>query len=144
MSHSEGLRIRVIKAVVEDGLSRNEAAEVFRVGIASAVRWVKAYEAEGRTAALATGGDRRSVLKAHRDWLLALLRTKNDLTLEAVAERLWAAHAVRADKSMLSRFFKGEGFSLKKKPYAPASRNGRTWPRRAPPGAARSLISRGV
>ena len=40
----EALRIWVIKAVVEDGLSRNEAARIFRVGIASAIRWVKAFE----------------------------------------------------------------------------------------------------
>jgi putative transposase len=114
MAHSEALRIRVIKAVMEDGLSRNEAAVVFRVGIASAVRWVKVYEDEGRTAALPSGGDRRSELKAHRDWLLALRRIENDLTLEAIAERLWAAHGVRADKSMLSRFFKAERISFKK------------------------------
>ena len=29
MAHGEALRIRVIKAVVEDGLSRNEAARIF-------------------------------------------------------------------------------------------------------------------
>jgi putative transposase len=135
MSHSAGLRIRVIKAVIEDGLSRNEAAGVFRVGIASAVRWVKVYEAEGRTAALATGGDRRSVLKAHRDWLLALRRKENDLTLEAMAERLWAAHAVRADKSMLSRFFKAAGISFKKnraRQRAGTARRGRGARRLAP------------
>lgn len=138
MSHSEGLRIRVIKAVIEDGLSRNEAAGVFRVGIASAVRWVKVYEVEGRTAALATGGDRRSVLEAHRDWLLALLRKENDLTLEAMAERLWAAHAVRADKSMLSRFFKAAGISFKKnraRQRAGTARRGRGARRLAPRAA---------
>ena len=47
MAHGEALRIRVIKAVIEDGLSRNEAARIFRVGIASAIRWVKAFGAEG-------------------------------------------------------------------------------------------------
>ena len=43
MAHGEALLIRVIKAVVEDGLSRNEAERIFRVGIASAIRWVKAF-----------------------------------------------------------------------------------------------------
>jgi transposase len=114
MAHSEGLRIRVVKAVVEDGLSRNEAAAVFRVGIASAVRWVAAFKSEGRTAALPIGGDRRSVLKPHRDWLLVLRRKENDLTLEAIADRLLADHGLAADKSMLSRFFKAEGISVKK------------------------------
>jgi putative transposase len=66
MAHGEALRIRVIKAVVDDGLSRNEAARIFRVGIASAIRWVNAFEETRRTAPLPTGGDRRSVLKPYR------------------------------------------------------------------------------
>lgn len=114
MAHGEALRIRVIKAVVEDGLSRNEAARIFRVGIASAIRWVKALEETRRSAALATGGDRRSVLKPHRAWLLELRRKENDLTLDAIAERLLRTHGVEPDKSMLSRFFAAEGISFKK------------------------------
>ena len=55
MAHGEALRIRVIKAVVEDGLSRNEAARIFRVGIASAIRWVTAFEETRRTAPLPVG-----------------------------------------------------------------------------------------
>jgi cytochrome c peroxidase len=69
----------VIKAVVEDGLSLNEVARIFRVGIASAIRWVKAFDETRRTAASPTGGDRRSVLKPHRDGLLELPRKENDL-----------------------------------------------------------------
>src|ERR1035438_8285049 len=105
MAHGEALRVRVIKAVIEDGLSRNEAARIFRVGIASAIRWVSAFEETRRTMPLPTGGDRRSVLKPHRDWLLELRRKENDLTLDAIAERLVRTHGVEADKSMLSRFF---------------------------------------
>ena len=56
MAHGEAVRIRVIKAVVEDGLSRNEAAQIFRVGIASAIRWVKVFEQTRRTEALPTLG----------------------------------------------------------------------------------------
>jgi transposase len=104
----------VIKAVVEDGLSRNEAARIFRVGIASAIRWVNAFEETRRTAPLPTGGDRRSVLKPHRNWLLELRRKENDLTLDAIAERLLRTHGVEVDKSMLSRFFAAEGISFKK------------------------------
>jgi len=114
MAHGEALRVRVIKAVVEDGLSRNEAARVFRVGIASAIRWVKTFEETRRASALPVGGDRRSVLKPHRSWLLELRRKENDLTLDAIAERLLGSHGVRADKSMLSRFFAAEGISFKK------------------------------
>ena len=111
---SEDLRIRAIAAVMEDGLSRREAARRFKVGDASVVRWVAAYERDGRTGCLPIGGDRRSKLKAHRDWLLALRREENDLTLEAIGERLLAEKGVTADSSMLSRFFKAEGISFKK------------------------------
>src|ERR1700721_2391389 len=114
MAHGEALRIRVIKAVVEDGLSRNEAARIFRVGIASGIRWVSSLKEPRRKAALPTGGARRSVLKPHRDWLLGLRRKENDLTLDAITGRLLRAHGVAADKSMLSRFFAAEGISFKK------------------------------
>jgi putative transposase len=114
MAHGEALRIRVIKAVVEDGLSRNEAARTFRVGIASAIRWVSAFEETRRTSPLPTGGDRRSVLKPHRTWLLELRRKENDLTLDVIADHLLRTHCVKADKSMLSRFFAAEGVSFKK------------------------------
>lgn len=111
---SEDLRVRAIAAVVEDGLSRREAARRFKVGDASVIRWVAAYKASGRTAPLPLGGDRRSKLKPHRDWLLELRREENDLTLEAVAERLLEAKGVKSDPSCLSRFFKAEGISFKK------------------------------
>ena len=114
MAHGEALRIRVIKAVVEDGLSRNEAARIFRVGIASAIRWVTAFEETRRTAPLPTGGDRRSVLKPHRNWLVELRRKENDLTLDAITERLLRTHGVEADKSMLSRFLLLRGSASKK------------------------------
>jgi putative transposase len=111
---SEDLRIRVIAAVEEDGLSRRAAARRFKVSEASAVRWVAAFEEDGRTTPLPMGGDRRSVLKPHRMWLIALRLEENDLTLAAIAARLRAEHGVKADASMLSRFFKAEGISFKK------------------------------
>ncbi len=112
--HSEDLRIRAISAVLEDGLSRREVARRFRVGDASVIRWVAVYEETGRTIPLPRGGDRRSVLKAERDWLVALRITENDLTLEAISARLFTERGVKADVSMLSRFFKSEGISFKK------------------------------
>ncbi len=46
MALSGDLRTRVVEAVIESGLSRNAAAERFGVSVASAVRWVKRFEAE--------------------------------------------------------------------------------------------------
>ena len=96
MAHGKALRIRVIKAVVEDGLSRTRS------------RRRAARRLCGST------GIGRSVLKQHRNWLLELRRKENDLTLDAIAERLLRTRGVKADKSMLSRFFAAEGISFKK------------------------------
>jgi putative transposase len=139
---SEDLRVRAIEAVRGEGMSRREAARRFKVGDASVIRWVAAYEMDGRTRPLPRGGGRPSKLAPHRDWLLKLRRKENGLTLEDICERLMEAHGVATDKSRLSRFFRSEGISVKKNAFTPASRKGRTWPRRASSGERCSLILR--
>lgn len=113
-AYSQDLRDRVIAAVENGGLSRREAARHYRIGEATAVRWLQAVR-QGRRAPCAQGGDRRSRLPAHAAWLLALIEAEADLTLAAVAARLLAEHGVKADAGMLSRFFTGRGISFKKK-----------------------------
>jgi len=111
-AYSQDLRDRVIAAVERDGLSRREAARRYRIGDATAVRWLAAVR-QGRRSPRAQGGDRRSRLPAYELSLLALIKAEPDLTLAAVA--LLAEHAVKADAGMLSRFFTGRGISFKKK-----------------------------
>lgn len=113
--YSRDLRERVILAVEQDGLSRREAARRYRVSASTAVKWLQRYRRTGRCELQAVGGDRRSKLPAHRDWLLALVAAEPDLTLRALGERLQAAHGVRADEGMLSRFLRRHGISFKKK-----------------------------
>ena|SRR5271166_3183389 len=68
MALSDDLRKRVVGAVVEDGLSRNAAARLFKISIASAVRWVKQFETTGEISPKPSGGDRRSGrIEAHHD-----------------------------------------------------------------------------
>lgn len=112
--YSQDLRDRVIAAVEEEGLSRRAAAARYRLSDATAVRWLQAYR-QGRRGPLRQGGDRRSELPAHRAWLEALIAAEPDLTLAAVGERLLAEHGVKADESMLSRFFAKCAISFKKK-----------------------------
>ena len=112
--YSQDLRERVIAAVEDGELSRREAARRYRVSAASAVKWLQQYRRSGRLNARPMGGDRRSVLKPVRDWLLKLVVKKPDLTLLAISKQLRAKHAIVADASMLCRFFKAEGFSFKK------------------------------
>jgi putative transposase len=112
--YSQDLRERVIAAVEDGELSRREAARRYRVSIASAVKWLQQYRRSGRLKARPMGGDRRSVLKPVRGWLLKLAAKKPDLTLLAISKQLNDEHSIRADASMLCRFFKAEGFSFKK------------------------------
>lgn len=113
-AYSQDLRDRVIAAVEDEGLSRREAARHYRIGAATAVRWLQAVR-QGRRVPRAQGGDRRSRLPAHAAWLLALIEAESDLTLVAIAERLLSEHGVKADAGMLSRFFTGNGISFRKK-----------------------------
>ncbi|MGY4412304.1 transposase [Bradyrhizobium sp. LB7.1] len=83
MAHGEARPIWVIKAVVEAGLTRNEAARIFQVGSGS--RAGSLGDGSRKRAAqqfCRPGAERRSALKRHWDWLL------DDLTLDAIAERL--------------------------------------------------------
>jgi transposase len=114
--YSRDLRLRVIAAVEEDGLSRRAAARRYRVSESSAVKWLLAYRRSGRTGPRPMGGDQRSVLKPQTRWLVQVREREKDLTLGAIAARLLAERGVKADVPMLSRFFRALGFSFKKKP----------------------------
>lgn len=103
--------------MLEEGLSRRAAALRYRIGEATAVRWLAAASA-GRRTPRRQGGDRWSRLPAHEGWLLALIAVENDLTLAQVGARLLAEHGVTADAGMLSRFFTPCGISFKKSVHA--------------------------
>jgi len=113
-SYSQDLRDRVIDAVERDGMSRRAAARRFGVSESSAIKWVQRYRRTGERGPVGKGGHRRSVLEPERSWLEATLETMPDITLEAVSRRLLAERGVRADTSMLSRFFRRIGIGSKK------------------------------
>ena len=125
-AYSQDLRDRVIEAVEDEGMSRRGAAVRFGISESSAIKWVQRYRVTGERGPVGTGGHRRSKLKPERDWLLAAIADDPDLTLEALSRRLGAERSLRADTSMLSRFFRSEGISFKKRRSMPASRTGRT------------------
>lgn len=114
-SYSQDLRDRVIDAVLRGGESRRAASRRFGVSEASAIKWVQRYERVGDRRCAGTGGHRPSKVKPQRDWLLAELAAEPDITLSALSAKLLIERGVRADTSMLSRFFIGEGISFKKK-----------------------------
>ncbi len=114
-AYSQDLRERVIKAVTEERMSRRAAAKRFGVSESSAIKWLQGYERENRLHPRGTGGHRPSKTKPEREWLLAVIAAEPGITLEALSVRLFEERNVTADTSMLSRFFRSENISFKKK-----------------------------
>jgi transposase len=84
--YSLDLRERVVGAV-HDGMSCEEAADLYQESKSSAIRWVRHERETGSTAALPMGGKRPFALAEQRDWLLGRVAAKRDITLrELLAE----------------------------------------------------------
>ena len=127
MALSDDLRKRVVEAVIEDGLSRNAAARLFKVSIASAVRWVKQFETTGDVSPKLSGGDRRSGrIEAHHDYLMGLIRRTPDITMLEIQERLIDNCGEHFSVSVLWRFFDRHGVTFKKRARMPPSSSVRT------------------
>ena len=127
MALSDDLRTRVVEAVVVDGLSRNAAAKLFKVSIASAVRWVKQFETTGDISSKPSGGDHRSGrIEAHHDYLMGLIRRRPDITMLEIQERLVNNCGERFSVSVLWRFFDRHGVTYKKRARMPPSSSART------------------
>lgn len=125
-AYSQDLRDRVIEAVEKEGLSRRAAARRFGVSDSAAVKWLQRYEDSGSRKPVGTGGHRPSKLKPYRDFIVATLKDKPDLTLEALGRQLLAQRGVKADTSMLSRFLRREKITHKKRRWWRASGTVRT------------------
>ena len=125
-AYSQDLRDRVIDAVEKEGLSRRAAARRFGVSDSAAVKWLQRYEGSGSRKPVGTGGHRPSKLKPYRDFIVAALKDKPDLTLEALGRQLLAQRGVKADTSMLSRFLRREKITHKKRRWWRASGTVRT------------------
>ena len=127
MALSDDLRTRVVEAVVVDGLSRNAAAKLFKVSIASAVRWVKQFETTGDISPKPSGGDRRSGrIETHHDYLMGLIRRRPDITMLEIQERLINNCGEHFSVSVLWRFFDRHGVTFKKRARMPPSSSART------------------
>ena len=124
--YSDDLRERVALFVLS-GATVRHAAEVFRVSVASAVKWTQRRRATGSAAAKAMGGRRHDVMAAGRDYALARLAGHPSLALRALQVEL-AARGVKVSYGAVWHFVHAEGLSFKKRARWPASCTGPTWP----------------
>jgi transposase len=125
-AYSLDLRERVVAAVAA-GQSCRTVARTFMVNVASVVKWSQRQRALGSPAALKMGGHRPYLVARERDWVLARIAEKPDLTLRALLQGL-AERGLVVSYFALWNFLQHEGVTFKKKAFALPNRTGRTSP----------------
>jgi transposase len=121
--YSDDLRARAV-AAVDGGMSRHEAAKVFSVGVSSVIRWVQAHRRTGSVSPKPMGGSRGCRIEAEdRDWLLARIAEKPDLTLEEMRHELLAERGLAASHGAIWRFCDREQLTFKKNSARRAARS---------------------
>ncbi len=113
-AYSLDLRERVVLAVAH-GTPCRSVAETFGVSPASVVKWSQRFRASGSAAAKPMGGKRPFALTDERDWLLARITAKPDITLRALVAEL-AERGVKVSLYATWHFLEKEGITFKKKP----------------------------
>jgi transposase len=113
--YSQDLRDRVIDAVQKGQMSRRAAARRYEISESIAVKWLERVERDGSREPVGHGGHRASKLMPHREFLEAARAQKSDITLQALCDRLLSERGVKADPSMISRFFGRIGVTFKKR-----------------------------
>jgi transposase len=85
--YSIDLRERVVAAVA-NGATCREAAALFDVAVSSVVKWASRKRSTGSAAAKPMGGRRFHKLEAERDWIMARIAEKSDVTMRELAAEL--------------------------------------------------------
>ena len=111
--YSKDLRVRAV-SIVEGGESAREAARVLNVGASTAIRWIERWTTTGSVDAKLGTGHCRSPLEKHRQWLLDLVATQPDLTLEEIRARLRAKKRQKAGIGSIWRFYDRHDITFKK------------------------------
>ena len=105
---------------------REAAGRHYAISRSAAIKWLERLERQGSREPVGHGGHRASKLMPHRDFLEAARAEKSDITLQALCDRLSAERGVKADTSMMSRFFRKIGVTVKKRPSSRVNRIART------------------
>jgi putative transposase len=110
--YSNDLRERVVASVERGGLSRNEAARRFGVGISTVIHWVRRFRATGSVAPAQMGGYKPKAIRGeHEAWLLE--RIKRDFTLRGLVAE-FADRGLKVDYRSVWDFVHAQELSFKK------------------------------
>ena len=111
--YSLDLRERVVAAVKTGGMSCNQAAKQFGVGISTAINWVRRLRETGSVAPGKMGGHRSKLISGkHRTWLLQRIED-GEFTLRGLVAEL-AERGLKVDYHTVWTFVHDENLSFKK------------------------------
>jgi len=111
--YSKDLRVRAV-SIVETGASAREAGRLLDVSASTAIRWIDRWTTTGSVEAKPGTGHTRSPLEKHRQWLLDLVATEPDLTLEEIRARLRCEKKQKTAASSVWRFYERHEITFKK------------------------------
>jgi transposase len=112
--YSLDLRKRVVAAIETGGLSCNQAAKQFGIGISTAIGWMRLVRETGSVAPGKMGGHKpRAISGEDRVWLLQRIRDR-DFTLRGLVDEL-AERGLKVDYRSVWEFVHAEKLSFKKK-----------------------------
>jgi transposase len=112
---SPDLRLRIIRAVEDEGMSCRGAAGRFGVAPSTAIELVNDWRSSGTCEARVQGGDRRSArIENYAAEILALVEAAPDMTLAEIADHLFKGHGERFVPSVVWRFFDRHNITFKK------------------------------
>jgi transposase len=123
--YSMDLRERVVAAIA-GGMSTRRAAARFSIGIATAGSWARLKRAKGDVLPARQGKPKGSVLDAHADFILGLIKQTPDITLDEIVEHLVAGRSVTVVRTAVWKFLDRRDMTHKKRPLMRANRSALT------------------
>jgi transposase len=129
-AYSLDLRKRVVAAVGK-GQSRRAVARIFGLSASCVVKWMQLFRATGSAAAKPIGRRRPFAVAGEREWLLARVAEKPDITLKPLTAEL-AARGLKVSHFAVWNFLRREGLSFKKNAARKRTRSARRGPAKGP------------
>ena len=125
--HPEKVRVAVVRAVEEKGMTYAEAAEMLGIGEASVSRILRRHRETGSVAPKAKGGGQTSPIRDEvADQLISLVRSAPDATIEEMTNALIDKTGIVTSTSAVGRALRRLGFSRKKRSSSRRSVTNRT------------------
>lgn len=120
-AYGNDLRERVLNAA-DAGASARSAAARFGIGVATAIVWIRRARETGERTARRQGQPRGSRLDAHEAFIVSMIETTKDITLNEMVARLRDEEDVVISRSGLNVWLRKRGWTFKKSPHMHWSR----------------------